>query len=143
MYEIVVSFTSDRPGFYEQWLVFDFDMRPVLLQKLNVNVGEQLLQQRDPDIERTQHSTDSTSSPLKANTAADSEQLWQEGNVKIVQYYQWTEEELELLKTYRWAKRHLNLETTGTGSITHQNYKEKMHRFLYQEEMEEDRLVRR
>ncbi|KAJ3602827.1 hypothetical protein NHX12_030573 [Muraenolepis orangiensis] len=33
-YHITVDFASAIPGLYEQWLVLDFDMRPVLLRKL-------------------------------------------------------------------------------------------------------------
>ncbi|KAL7891675.1 hypothetical protein AOLI_G00011510 [Acnodon oligacanthus] len=142
VYEVIVSFTSDHKGFYEQWLVFDFDMRPVLLQKLKVIVGEQL-SQRVQDTESTQQTIDSFSNTLETQHAQYAEQIWQEETVEIVPYWQRTEAQQELLNRYRHPERHLSTETTGPGPITHQNYKKKMHSFLYQEEMEQDNLVRR
>ncbi|XP_036427088.1 helicase with zinc finger domain 2 [Colossoma macropomum] len=142
VYEVIVSFTSDHKGFYEQWLVFDFDMRPVLLQRLKVIVGEQL-PQTVQDTESTQQTTDSSSSTLETRHAQYAEQIWQEGTVEIVPYWERMEAQQELLNMYRQKERHLSTETTGSGSITHQNYKQKMHSFLYQEEMEQDNLVRR
>ncbi|XP_066521197.1 3'-5' exoribonuclease HELZ2 [Hoplias malabaricus] len=140
VYEIIVSFTSDHPGFYEQWLVFDFDMgRPVLLQKLQVRVGDQLFQ----NTGRHQQSIVSTNATLEADRAQCSEKVWQEGTVEIIPYLMRTVGEQELLKRYRSTKWHLSTEPTGLGSITQQNYREKMHSFLYKEEMEESQLVRR
>ncbi|KAL6458357.1 hypothetical protein MHYP_G00335870 [Metynnis hypsauchen] len=142
VYEVIVSFTSDHKGFYEQWLVFDFDMRPVLLQKLKVIVGEQL-SQRVQDTESTQQTIDSFSNTLETQHAQYTEQIWQEGTVEIVPYCERTAAQQELLNRYRHPETHLSTETTGPGPITHQNYKEKMHSFLYQEEMEQHNLVRR
>ncbi|XP_072540872.1 3'-5' exoribonuclease HELZ2 isoform X2 [Salminus brasiliensis] len=132
VYQIIVSFTSDQLGLYEQWLVFDFDMRPVLLQKLRVRVGEAY-----KDLPIAQQRIEST------RKAKYNEQVWQDDTVEIVPCLERTEEQQELLKRYRPTGRHLSTATNGLFSINHQNYKEKMHSFLYQEEMEEDRLVRR
>ncbi|KAI4884903.1 hypothetical protein NFI96_031681, partial [Prochilodus magdalenae] len=142
VYEITVSFTSDHPGFYEQWLVLDFDMRPVLLQKLKVTVGEQP-PERVQDNDRYQQSIDSAYSATETESVRYTEQVWQEGTVEMVPYFEMTEAERQLLNRYRQTNRHLSTETTEPGSITRQNYKKKMHHFLYQEEMEQEKLIRR
>ncbi|KAI4884900.1 hypothetical protein NFI96_031685, partial [Prochilodus magdalenae] len=142
VYEITVSFTSDHPGFYEQWLVLDFDMRPVLLQKLKVTVGEQP-PERVQDNDRYQQSIDSAYSATETESVRYTEQVWQEGTVEMVPYFEMTEAERQLLNRYRQTNRQLSTETTEPGSITRQNYKKKMHHFLYQEEMEQEKLIRR
>uniref|UniRef100_W5LDR9 Helicase with zinc finger 2 n=1 Tax=Astyanax mexicanus TaxID=7994 RepID=W5LDR9_ASTMX len=132
VYDIIVSFTSERLGLYEQWLVFDFDRRPVLLQKLQVRVGEAFRHLETP-----------SSSALEEERAKHSLQVWQDGTVEIVPILERTEQENELLQRYRPTMGHPNKGTNGLGSINYKNYKEKMHCFLYREEITEDQLVRR
>ncbi|KAK7915623.1 hypothetical protein WMY93_011384 [Mugilogobius chulae] len=131
-YEFTVSFTSDVPGLYEQWLVLDFDMRPVLLKKMTVTVGQPL---------------SDDSEDLSENTAASSQtfERWHTGNRVIVPCMNRTEEQEELLKRYKppqvnfHYKPNLNLQT----ELSHENYKERMHHFLYSEERAEDQAVSR
>ncbi|KAK7915419.1 hypothetical protein WMY93_011180 [Mugilogobius chulae] len=131
-YEFTVSFTSDVPGLYEQWVVLDFDMRPVLLKKIRVTVGQPL---------------SDDSEDLSENTAASSQMFerWHTGNRVIVPCMNRTEEQEELLKRYKppqvnfHYKPNLNLQT----ELSHENYKERMHHFLYSEERAEDQAVSR
>lgn len=131
-YEITVSFTSDVPGLYEQWLVLDFDMRPVLLRKLRVAVGQPLSDDSDDSAE---------------NRAASSQKAerWHTGNRVIVHCLTRTEEQEEIQKQYKpprvnfLYKPTLNIQT----ALSHDNYKERMHHFLYSEEHAEDQVVSR
>lgn len=131
VYEITVSFTSDQPGLYEQWLIFDFNMRPVLRQKLRVNVGR---------CEETSHLT-----PALEVLQEPSEppivriiEPWNEENVTIVPFYERAEAERVLLDKYKlFVKPQMN------RTITRESYKESMHMFLYHEEKEEVQLLAR
>ncbi|KAJ0044086.1 hypothetical protein NL108_005995, partial [Boleophthalmus pectinirostris] len=131
-YEFTVCFTSDVPGLYDQWLVLDFDMRPVLLQKLRVAVGQPL----------SDDSEDLTRNPAASFLKVE---RWHTGNRMIVPCIKRTEAQEELLKRYKPPqvnfvyKPALNIQT----ELTHENYKERMHHFLYSEEHAEDQAVSR
>uniref|UniRef100_A0A674BIW7 Helicase with zinc finger 2 n=1 Tax=Salmo trutta TaxID=8032 RepID=A0A674BIW7_SALTR len=129
-YDITVSFKSNNPGLYEQWLVFDFDTRPVLLQKLKVNVG------KEPSIQLVAPPEDDIHPSLN-------QERWHQGNRDIIPYMEKTEAQEKLLKEYqpqicmRYKPHDCNM------PINHQNYKERMHSFLYTEEQAEDQVVSR
>ncbi|XP_062853232.1 3'-5' exoribonuclease HELZ2-like [Trichomycterus rosablanca] len=148
VYEITVSFTCDRSGVYEQWLVLDFDMRPVLLQKLNVSVGMVDCgpqSERNQGNKKTQQGTNSSIGKLESKNTQQSEQLpviWHEGTVEIVPYQMRSDN--ELFKKYSYTERkEFGTVMIGADLINQQNYKKKMHSFLCQEEMEQAQLVRR
>lgn len=112
-------------------------MRPVLLQKLKVRVGEidhsqQLWRnQNNEEVEITQHSEQ-----LPVN--------WHEGSVEIIPYEIKSEAEKELLKKYSYTeKKEFGRVIIDAQLINQENYKKKMHSFLYQEEMEQTQRVRR
>ncbi|KAK6320919.1 hypothetical protein J4Q44_G00078950 [Coregonus suidteri] len=131
-YDITVSFKSNNPGLYEQWLVFDFDMRPVLLQKLKVKVGQQL----SPKLEEPPEDV----RPLSQNL-----ERWHRGNRVFIPCLDKTEVQEELLKEYKPPQinlRYRPLDDSNTP-MNHQNYKERMHSFLYTEEQAEDQVVSR
>uniref|UniRef100_A0A8C8JQH6 Helicase with zinc finger domain 2 n=1 Tax=Oncorhynchus tshawytscha TaxID=74940 RepID=A0A8C8JQH6_ONCTS len=132
-YDITVSFKSNNPGLYEQWLVFDFDMRPVLLQKLKVKVRQQpspnLLEEPPEDFGRPSQNLEH----------------WHRGNRVIVPCMDKTEVQEELLKEYKPPQislQYKSLDDSNTA-MNHQNYKKKMHSFLYTEEQAEDQIVSR
>ncbi|KAM4625518.1 3'-5' exoribonuclease HELZ2-like [Polymixia lowei] len=131
-YDITVSFTSTVPGLYEQWLVMDFDMRPVLLRKLKVRVGPP----SSVDIEEP-----------TGNGATSSQSLerWHRGNRVIIPCLTRTEEQEELLKEYKPPQMSFLYKPTNDNQtpLTPENYKERMHNFLYSEEQAEDRVVSR
>ncbi|XP_042354477.1 helicase with zinc finger domain 2-like [Plectropomus leopardus] len=131
-YDITVSFTSINPGVYDQWLVLDFDMRPVLLKKLKVRVG--------------QLSLDDTEQPnVSRRVTFQSAKRWHRGNRVIIPCSSRTEEQEELLKEYKppqinfQYKSSYNIQTP----LNNENYKERMHHFLYNEEHAEDQVVSR
>ena len=130
-YDITVSFKSNNPGLYEQWLVFDFDTRPVLLQKLKVNVGKatsiQLVVPPEDDI----------------NPSVIPER-WRQGNRDIIPYMEKTKAQEKLLTEYepQICTPYEPLDDRNMP-INHQNYKERMHSFLYTEEQAEDQVVSR
>ncbi|XP_036386794.1 helicase with zinc finger domain 2-like [Megalops cyprinoides] len=131
-YDVPVSFKAVSPGLYEQWLVFDFDMRPVLLQKLKVRVG--------------QHSS------IQPVEAAESQmptvqslERWHQGNRHIIPCLDKSEAEEELLKEYKPPQINLQYSpgSESSISITSQNYRERMHSFLYTEELAQEEVVSR
>ncbi|KAK2889663.1 hypothetical protein Q8A67_015038 [Cirrhinus molitorella] len=126
-YEIPVSFKSDQPGKYEQWVVFDFNTRPVLRQKIKVRVGEDECKGAPitcpaPEIQETEGNIEP----------------WNEESVEIIPYFERTEAERELINRYK-------LITTDqmNNVINRDNYTHSMHNFLYREEKEEGKLLTR
>ncbi|XP_042082561.1 helicase with zinc finger domain 2 isoform X4 [Haplochromis burtoni] len=127
-YDITLSFTSINPGLYRQWLVLDFDMRPVLLKKLKVRVG---------------HSVVTEQPAVSSGARFQSCERWHRGNRIIIPCSSRTEEQDELLKMYKppqisfLYKSSHNIQTP----LNNENYKERMHHFLYNEECAEDQVV--
>ncbi|XP_070708382.1 3'-5' exoribonuclease HELZ2 [Pempheris klunzingeri] len=131
-YAITVSFTSINQGLYEQWLVLDFDMRPVLLRKLRVKVGQLSLDDAEQPTVNHGHTFQSA-------------ERWHRGNRVIAPCSSRTEEQEGLLKEYKppqisfLHKSSYNSQTP----LNNENYKERMHHFLYKEERAEDQVVSR
>ncbi|XP_045079685.1 helicase with zinc finger domain 2 isoform X1 [Coregonus clupeaformis] len=130
-YDISVSFKSNNPGLYEQWLVFDFDTRPVLLQKLKIDVG------KEPSIHLVAPPQDEIHPSLN-------QERWHQGNRDIIPYLEKTEAQEKLLTEYEHqiSMLYKPLDDCNTP-MNHQNYKERMHSFLYTEEQAEDQVVSR
>ncbi|XP_048020759.1 helicase with zinc finger domain 2 [Megalobrama amblycephala] len=130
-YQLSVSFLSFRPGVYEQWLVFDFDMRPVLLRKLKVRVGQQFHAQPEEAEE---------------NECAEilSDERWNRGNRVIVPFFARKEDE-QLLSTYKPPQMNLqfNLHADHSSPLHRDNYRERAHHFLFREEIAEEKLISR
>ncbi|KAK2821021.1 hypothetical protein Q5P01_023980 [Channa striata] len=131
-YDITVSFKSDNPGLYEQWLVLDFDMRPVLLKKIKVRVGQLAL---DEDEQQT----------VKRGATFRSAERWHRGNRVIIPCLSRKEEQEELLKEYKPPQISFSYKSSqnSKGPLNNDNYKERMHHFLYNEELAEDKVVSR
>ncbi|XP_022600678.1 helicase with zinc finger domain 2 isoform X1 [Seriola dumerili] len=131
-YDVTVSFTSINPGLYEQWLVLDFDMKPVLLKKLRIRVG--------------QLSLDNTEQPTVTHGATiQRAQRWHRGNKVIIPCSSKTEEQEELLKLYKPPQISFQYKSSHNSPtpLNNENYKERMHHFLYNEERAEDQVVSR
>ncbi|XP_051567604.1 helicase with zinc finger domain 2 [Myxocyprinus asiaticus] len=145
VYEIPVSFTSDQPGHYEQWVVFDFNTRPVLQQKIKVRVGEN--EQEAHECKRTSFITPASEVPQETQSESVTDrnpEAWNVENVKIIPFGEIEEAERELLNKYKLVMKHqVNFQTHAVSSIDHGNYKDRMHKFLYQEEKEEAELLTR
>lgn len=117
-----MSFKSDRPGLYEQWVVFDFNTRPVLRQKLKVRVG-------DDECKGTSVTCPADEVPREKPEVAKNLQPWSEENLEIIPFVERATAQRELLNRYP-----LVLEHQPNGLINRENYKHSMHNFLYQEE---------
>ncbi|XP_017277217.1 helicase with zinc finger domain 2 [Kryptolebias marmoratus] len=131
-YAITVSFTSVHPGLYEQWLVLDFNMRPVLLKKLRVRVGQQ--------------SNNDSEQPISNSGARlGSAERWHRGNKVVIPCSSRTEEQEELLKEYKPPQMNFLYKSSYNKQtpLTTNNYKERMHQFLYDEELAEDQIISR
>ncbi|XP_068449636.1 3'-5' exoribonuclease HELZ2-like [Clinocottus analis] len=131
-YDITVSFTSINPGLYDQWLVLDFDTRPVLLKKLRVRVGQLSLD----DVEQT---------TVDRGGTLQSAERWHRGNRVIVPCMTRTEAQEELLKEYKPPQISFQYKSAHNNQtpLTKENYNERMHHFLYNEERAEDHVVSR
>ncbi|KAM8913215.1 3'-5' exoribonuclease HELZ2 isoform 2-T5 [Spinachia spinachia] len=131
-YDIPVSFTSINPGLYNQWLVFDFATKPVLLKKLRVRVGQLSLD----DVELP---------TLDGGATSQSAERWHRGNRVIIPCISRTEEQEELLKEYKPPQISFQFKSSKISQtpLNNDNYKERMHNFLYNEERAEDQIVSR
>ncbi|KAJ7999581.1 hypothetical protein DPEC_G00195900 [Dallia pectoralis] len=131
-YDITVSFKSIQPGLYEQWLVLDFDMRPVLRQKLKVTVGQQSsLNPEEP--------------PEDLGIISQNLERWHQWNRVIIPCLDKTEAEEELLNEYKPPQISFQYEPLNVDStpMNRENYKDRMHSFLYSEELAEHKVVSR
>ncbi|KAG1934976.1 putative helicase with zinc finger domain [Pimephales promelas] len=131
-YQLSVSFLSFRPGVYEQWLVFDFDLRPVLLRKLKVRVGQQFHVQPD-------EAEESECAERLSN------ERWNRGNRVIVPFSSRKEEDEQLLSKYKSPQLNLqfNPHADHSSPIHRDNYRERAHHFLFREEIAEEKLISR
>ncbi|XP_073707802.1 3'-5' exoribonuclease HELZ2-like [Garra rufa] len=130
-YKITVFFRSDHSGLYEQWVVFDFNTRPVLRQKIKVRVGEK-------ECKVTPVTSPAPEILLEKPESTRNLELWNEESLEIIPFVEREEAEKKLLNRYK-------LITTDQMSslINHENYKHSMHSFLYQEEKVESELLAR
>nr|XP_054606610.1 helicase with zinc finger domain 2 isoform X3 [Nothobranchius furzeri] len=131
-YTFTVTFTSIHPGLYEQWLVLDFGMRPVLLKKLRVRVGQPTSDEREEAF------------PNRGASLKNVER-WNRGNRVVVPRLSRTEEYEELLKEYKPPQMNLLFKSSYNkqAPLTTDNYKQMMHQFLYDEELAQDQIVSR
>ncbi|CAJ1050780.1 helicase with zinc finger domain 2 [Xyrichtys novacula] len=131
-YDVTVSFTSINPGLYEQWLVLDFNMRPVLLKKLRVKVSQISLEEAEEPA---------ASQEFAFQTAG----RWHRGNMVIIPCSTRTEEQEALLKEYKPPQMNFQYKSSSNNqtSLNPENYRERMHKFLYDEEQAEDQIVSR
>ncbi|NWH78844.1 HELZ2 Helicase, partial [Piaya cayana] len=116
-------------GVFEQWVVFDFGKRPVLIQKIKVKVGPR---------EAPQHVPGSRESSYPVNFVR-----WDRGNRIIIPSVPRTSEDMDLLAKYKPPALALDCQREGsvTVPITHLNYRERMHSFLFREEEAEQALI--
>ncbi|XP_064420251.1 3'-5' exoribonuclease HELZ2 [Latimeria chalumnae] len=129
--QVGVSFQSFNFGSYEQWVVFDFGTRPVLVRKLRVQVGGEEVQ------------------PQVLGSAGEVQlvrlERWHSGNRRIVPCVEKTEAELLLQKKYKPPSLSLAYQRlqTENSPITRMNYKDSMHNFLFREEAAEEEVLSR
>ncbi|NXJ08915.1 HELZ2 Helicase, partial [Odontophorus gujanensis] len=129
--QVEVSLECFTLGVFEQWVVFDFGSRPVLMKKLKVRVGRREAAQHVPTGRRSGHTVNFV--------------RWNRGNRIIVPSVVRTSEEMDLLAKYKPAALSLDSQHKGGASavITRINYRERMHSFLFREEEAEQALIAR
>ncbi|ETE60056.1 Peroxisomal proliferator-activated receptor A-interacting complex protein, partial [Ophiophagus hannah] len=127
--EVKVHLKSHIFGVYEQWLVFDFGSRPVLVQKLYARVGQKEAPWRvDP-------ATESMSCFVHSRR-------WHTGNCIVVPSVHRTDKDVELLAKYKAPSLSMDFQRGARGKpITRINYREEMHNFLFREEEAQQLLI--
>ncbi|NWU70963.1 HELZ2 Helicase, partial [Pterocles burchelli] len=126
---VEVCMESCTLGVFEQWVVFDFGARPVLMQKIKVKVGRR---------ETPQHVPGSRDCSRPVNFVR-----WDRGNRIIVPSVPRTSDDVALLAKYKPPALALDYQREGgaTVPITRLNYRERMHSFLFREEEAEQGLI--
>ncbi|NWW83237.1 HELZ2 Helicase, partial [Climacteris rufus] len=126
---VEVSMECCTLGVFEQWVVFDFGKRPVLMQKIKVKVGRRDTAQHVP-------STRENSRPVNFVR-------WDRGNRIIVPSMPKTGEDMDLLAKYKPPALALDYQSERGAAIpiTRLNYRERMHSFLFREEEAEQALI--
>ncbi|KAG5848494.1 hypothetical protein ANANG_G00099040 [Anguilla anguilla] len=141
-YTLPVSFSSKWAGHYEQWLVLDFDTRPVLLRKIRVGVGEE---KSFPELaeDRIQSGSPAPAAPPLPTPLRT--EPWHSGNRIIVPCHRRTETEEELLRDYKPPRLNpaFNPAADSDVPLTRKNYRERMHSFLYREELAQEEVLSR
>lgn len=115
-------------GSFEQWAVFDFGRRPVLLQKLKLQLGQT-------------HSLGLNGKPAPSHP--QELECWHTGNRHVVLEVDWTPEQEALMAKYKLPSLALefNQNVPVWGTISRSNYRQRMHKFLYEEEAAQQQLV--
>ncbi|KFP83085.1 Helicase with zinc finger domain 2, partial [Acanthisitta chloris] len=126
---VEISMECCTLGVFEQWVVFDFGKRPVLMQKIKVKVGRRDTPQQVP-------SSRESSRPVNFVR-------WDRGNRVIVPSVPRTGEDVDLLAKYKPPALALDYQSEGGAvvPITRLNYRERMHSFLFREEEAEQALI--
>lgn len=126
---VEVSVECCTLGIFEQWVVFDFGKRPVLMQKIRVKVGRREAPQHVP-------STRESSRPVNFVR-------WDRGNRIIIPSVPRTEDDVALLAKYKPPALALDYQSENSAvvPITRVNYRERMHSFLFREEEAEQALI--
>ena len=127
-FQVGVCVQAASFGTFEQWVVFDFGRRPVLLQKLGLQLG----QGRRPG-------------PCRNLALGHPEEMerWHTGNRQVVPGVERTAEQTALMAKYKGPALALEFNRSGlaSGPISPTNYRQRMHQFLYEEEAAQQQLV--
>uniref|UniRef100_G1PQE3 3'-5' exoribonuclease HELZ2 n=1 Tax=Myotis lucifugus TaxID=59463 RepID=G1PQE3_MYOLU len=125
-FRVAVRVQSTSFGTFEQWVVFDFGRRPALLQKLELQLGQE-------------HHPGGTLAP------GHHEELerWHTGNRHVVPGVERTAEQAALIAKYKVPALALEFRRGGPapGPLSCANYRQRMHQFLYEEEATQQQLV--
>ncbi|XP_015737379.1 helicase with zinc finger domain 2 isoform X1 [Coturnix japonica] len=127
--QVEISLECCTLGIFEQWVVFDFGSRPVLMKKLKVRVGRRDAPQHVPTGRRSGRTVNFV--------------RWNRGNRIIIPSVVRTSEDMDLLAKYKPAALSLDSQHEGSACavITRLNYRERMHSFLFREEEAEQALI--
>lgn len=127
-FRVGVCVRSASFGAFEQWVVFDFGRRPVLLRKLGLQLGPA------PRV-----GPSGTPAPGRLEEL----ERWHTGNRHVVPGVARTAEQLALMAKYKVPALALEFRHGGPGPspFSPTNYRQRMHQFLYEEEAAQQRLV--
>lgn len=125
-YTVNVHFSGGMFGSFSQWVAFDFGTKPVLLKKLNVELGHEAVHEKVRDL-RQMLSFD----------------RWTTENREVIPYmYTYDDLTVKMLQKY---KEPASSETVVTQDsmrdLNEHNYVHKMHRMLDLEEITRHRLI--
>lgn len=127
--EVKVCLKSHTFGIYEQWVVFDFGSRPVLVQKLHVRVGQK------EAAWRVNPANESGSCFVQSGR-------WHTGNRVVVPSVDRMSKDVELVAKYKAPSLSMDFQQRTRGKpITRVNYREEMHNFLFREEEAQQLLI--
>ena len=111
VYHVNVIFESHMLGSFKQWVVFDFDKKPVVIRKLSVSIGGENI------------SVTPTTTPL----------LWDSANSRLIRYPRFDKAQEDLEAQYKLSQFTPDMEGVKLSSS---NYKSFMHHVLRLEEKE-------
>ncbi|KAM5134766.1 3'-5' exoribonuclease HELZ2 [Mantella aurantiaca] len=133
-YKIGVCVECSVYGVFEKWLTLDFGIRPVLLQKLFVQVGDQ-----EDNLSYWEGTPEQDKSPLSSS------ERWNPGKHLCFPCMQRTQEEEKLLQMYKPPSMNPSYggRTTKQQELTRENYQEVMHIKVLQEEAAREEVIAR
>ncbi|XP_076439727.1 3'-5' exoribonuclease HELZ2-like isoform X2 [Babylonia areolata] len=124
-YRVKVHFTGGMFGSYSQWVVFDFGTKPVLVRKLNVELGQKSVHDKVKD--------------LRQKLAFD---RWTGENRQVIPYqYTYDDFTLKLNQTYKEPSSEAVVTHDSVRELNQHNYVHKMHRLLELEEITRHKLI--
>ncbi|KAG8447233.1 hypothetical protein GDO86_014628 [Hymenochirus boettgeri] len=135
-WKVVVTVEGSVYGAFEQWLVLDFGLRPALLQKIFLLVGEH-------NNSEAQHDENST----EERSVLSSSKRWHPGKQLYIPCKERTQKEKHLLELYKQPVLNLNQQQVANTrlqtAITCENYRHQMHKALLQEESAREEVISR
>ncbi|XP_073463467.1 3'-5' exoribonuclease HELZ2 [Aquarana catesbeiana] len=133
-YKVEVSAECSVFGVFEKWLTMDFGIRPILLQKIFVQVGCQ--EEIPSDLEK---------SPEQDNSPLTSSERWIPGKQLWIPCKERAHEEEKLLNMYKPPSMNPSYggRTAKQQALTVENYREVMHIKVLQEEAAREEIIAR
>ncbi|KAM6147767.1 3'-5' exoribonuclease HELZ2 isoform 2-T2 [Erethizon dorsatum] len=127
-FQVGVRVQTTSFGTFEQWVVFDFGRRPVLLRKLGLQLGQA-------------HCSELCRRPAPGRP--EELERWHTGNRHVVPCVEQTAEQAALMAKYKMPTLALKVGHSSLvlEPISRANYRQSMHHFLYEEEAARQQLV--
>ncbi|XP_013000059.2 3'-5' exoribonuclease HELZ2 isoform X2 [Cavia porcellus] len=127
-FQVGVLVQTTSFGTFEQWVVFDFGRRPVLLRKLGLQLGQA-------------HCSELRRSPAPGRP--EELEHWHPGNRHVVPCMEQTAEQAALMAKYKVPTLALEVGhgSLATEPLSRTNYRQSMHHFLYEEQAARQQLV--
>ncbi|XP_070186287.1 3'-5' exoribonuclease HELZ2-like isoform X2 [Littorina saxatilis] len=124
-YRVNVHFQGGMFGSFNQWVAFDFGKKPVLLRKMNVELGHETLHEKVRD--------------LREKLTFD---RWTPESRQVIPYkYKYDEFDLELFNRYKEPGSQAVVTQDSIRELNRHNYVHKMHKMLELEEITRHKLI--